>query len=108
MDPVTKDKGVFAFTREHHSSSDSSMALQDRASTGTRETERTYQNDPEKDPTTSMAPSKSTQEGEIESKDLVEYMTMNWFHCGMLMIAECISLGILGLPKAMATLGLFP
>jgi hypothetical protein len=36
----------------------------------------------------------------------VKYKTCEWWHVGILMIAECISLGILSLPHAMATLGL--
>jgi hypothetical protein len=39
---------------------------------------------------------------------VVHYKTLNWWHCGILMIAECISLGILSLPHALATLGLLP
>ncbi|XHG05571.1 hypothetical protein AWENTII_008789 [Aspergillus wentii] len=38
----------------------------------------------------------------------VKYRTMTWWNCGMLMIAENISLGILSLPSAMATLGIVP
>ena len=40
--------------------------------------------------------------------DHVHYKTLKWWHCGILMIAECISLGILSLPHAMAVLGLLP
>jgi hypothetical protein len=36
----------------------------------------------------------------------VKYKTCEWWHVGILMVAECISLGILSLPHAMATLGL--
>lgn len=108
MEPTTKDKGVLASAREHPPSSDSSVEMHDRDSTGTREVERAYGNDAEKDATTSMDPVHSTQDGEVVDKNLVDYQTMNWFHGGMLMIAECISLGILGLPNAMAQLGLFP
>jgi hypothetical protein len=36
----------------------------------------------------------------------VKYKTCEWWNVGFLMIAECISLGILSLPHAMATLGL--
>lgn len=104
MEPATKEKGVVASTREQPPSSD--MERQD--SSGTLESQRTFQNDVEKDNTITMGPIHSTQEGEVEDKNLVDYMTMNWFHGGMLMIAECISLGILGLPNAMAQLGLFP
>jgi hypothetical protein len=36
----------------------------------------------------------------------IKYKTCEWWNVGLLMIAECISLGILSLPHAMATLGL--
>jgi hypothetical protein len=36
----------------------------------------------------------------------IEYKTLSWFNCGVLMAAECISLGILSLPNVMATIGL--
>ncbi|KAJ5085062.1 hypothetical protein N7532_009833 [Penicillium argentinense] len=38
----------------------------------------------------------------------VRYRTLYWWQCGMIMIAETISLGILSLPSAVATLGLAP
>ncbi|KAI9043625.1 putative amino acid transporter [Aspergillus affinis] len=38
----------------------------------------------------------------------VKYHIMKWWQCGMLMIAENISLGILSLPSAVATLGIVP
>ncbi|QKX53845.1 uncharacterized protein TRUGW13939_00925 [Talaromyces rugulosus] len=38
----------------------------------------------------------------------VKYRTLYWWQCGMIMIAETISLGILSLPSAVATLGLVP
>ncbi|KAJ9487893.1 hypothetical protein VN97_g5409 [Penicillium thymicola] len=38
----------------------------------------------------------------------VRYRTLQWWQCGMIMIAETISLGILSLPSAMAVLGLVP
>ncbi|KAJ5353256.1 hypothetical protein N7452_002230 [Penicillium brevicompactum] len=43
-----------------------------------------------------------------ESQAGVRYKTMAWWQAGMIMIAETISLGILALPKALATLGLVP
>ncbi|CAG8023945.1 unnamed protein product [Penicillium salamii] len=43
-----------------------------------------------------------------ESQTGVKYKTMAWWQAGMIMIAETISLGILSLPKALATLGLVP
>lgn len=46
----------------------------------------------------------------IRDEDHVHYKTLNWWHCGILTIAECISLGILSLPlpAALVTLGLIP
>ncbi|KAJ5819986.1 hypothetical protein N7474_005577 [Penicillium riverlandense] len=38
----------------------------------------------------------------------VRYRTLRWWQCGMIMIAETVSLGILSLPSAVATLGLVP
>ncbi|KAF2722415.1 hypothetical protein K431DRAFT_319626 [Polychaeton citri CBS 116435] len=38
----------------------------------------------------------------------VDYRTMSWWRAASLMIAETISLGILSLPKAVATVGLMP
>ncbi|EXJ85496.1 hypothetical protein A1O1_05860 [Capronia coronata CBS 617.96] len=38
----------------------------------------------------------------------VEYKSMVWWQAGMVMVAETISLGILSLPRAMATLGIVP
>ncbi|KAJ5875056.1 uncharacterized protein N7473_012403 [Penicillium subrubescens] len=38
----------------------------------------------------------------------VKYRTLYWWQCGMIMIAETISLGILSLPSAVATIGLAP
>ncbi|OOQ86180.1 amino acid transporter [Penicillium brasilianum] len=43
-----------------------------------------------------------------ESDAGLKYKTMTWWQAGMVMIAETISLGILALPKALATLGLIP
>ncbi|PWY89057.1 amino acid transporter [Aspergillus heteromorphus CBS 117.55] len=37
---------------------------------------------------------------------VVRYRTLAWWQCGMIMIAETISLGILSLPSAVANLGL--
>ncbi|RAL04682.1 putative neutral amino acid permease [Aspergillus ibericus CBS 121593] len=36
----------------------------------------------------------------------VKYRTLAWWQCGMIMVAETISLGILSLPSAVASLGL--
>ncbi|GIK06591.1 hypothetical protein Aspvir_002241 [Aspergillus viridinutans] len=38
----------------------------------------------------------------------VKYRVMSWWQCGTLMVAENISLGILSLPSAVATLGIVP
>ncbi|OBT71058.1 hypothetical protein VF21_10254 [Pseudogymnoascus sp. 05NY08] len=38
----------------------------------------------------------------------VKYKTMAWWQCGMIMVAETVSLGILSLPSAVAQLGLVP
>ncbi|PYH94911.1 amino acid transporter, partial [Aspergillus ellipticus CBS 707.79] len=37
---------------------------------------------------------------------VVKYRTLTWWQCGMIMIAETVSLGILSLPSAVASLGL--
>ncbi|KAI7228467.1 hypothetical protein KC330_g7895 [Hortaea werneckii] len=46
----------------------------------------------------------------IESapQDEVHYATMSWWHTALVMIAETVSLGILSLPSALATLGYVP
>lgn len=38
----------------------------------------------------------------------IHYKTCSWWHIGALMVAETISLGVLGLPHAVAMLGLVP
>ncbi|KAL3478878.1 transmembrane amino acid transporter protein-domain-containing protein [Aspergillus californicus] len=38
----------------------------------------------------------------------IKYKTLSWWQCGLLMVAETISLGILSIPKAIAGLGLVP
>ncbi|KAJ5586984.1 uncharacterized protein N7459_002749 [Penicillium hispanicum] len=38
----------------------------------------------------------------------IKYKTLNWWQCGLLMICESVSLGVLSLPSAMATLGFVP
>ncbi|PGH15765.1 hypothetical protein AJ79_02145 [Helicocarpus griseus UAMH5409] len=45
--------------------------------------------------------------GNEETAD-VKYKVLTWWQCGLLMIAETMSLGILALPSAVATLGLVP
>lgn len=43
-----------------------------------------------------------------EAGAAIHYKTMHWWHVGVLMIAENISLGVLALPQALAILGLVP
>ncbi|KAF7136800.1 hypothetical protein CNMCM5793_006318 [Aspergillus hiratsukae] len=38
----------------------------------------------------------------------IKYKTLKWWQCGLLMICESVSLGVLSLPAAMATLGFVP
>ncbi|RJE23334.1 hypothetical protein PHISCL_04320 [Aspergillus sclerotialis] len=38
----------------------------------------------------------------------VKYKTLKWWQCGILMVAETVSLGVLSLPAAVAGLGLVP
>ncbi|OJJ29838.1 hypothetical protein ASPWEDRAFT_79820, partial [Aspergillus wentii DTO 134E9] len=38
----------------------------------------------------------------------VKYKVLTWWQCGLLMVAETVSLGVLSLPAAVATLGLVP
>ncbi|KAE8386783.1 transmembrane amino acid transporter protein-domain-containing protein [Aspergillus alliaceus] len=38
----------------------------------------------------------------------VKYKVLKWWQCGLLMVAETVSLGVLSLPKAVAGLGLVP
>ncbi|KAI9923746.1 hypothetical protein ASPWEDRAFT_163996 [Aspergillus wentii DTO 134E9] len=38
----------------------------------------------------------------------VKYKTLKWWQCGMFMIAESVSLGVLSLPATLAALGLVP
>ncbi|KAJ5732782.1 hypothetical protein N7493_004263 [Penicillium malachiteum] len=61
------------------------------------------QNDAEKP----YAPADLEPFGNEETAE-VKYRTMKWWHCGMLMIAENVSVGILSLPSAVATLGMVP
>ncbi|KAI7535367.1 hypothetical protein KC331_g12061 [Hortaea werneckii] len=41
-------------------------------------------------------------------QDEVHYASMSWWHTALVMIAETVSLGILSLPSALATLGYVP
>ena len=109
MFSLFKGKGVVESSREHNPSTDSDIQLQqvrDRVtSTDTNETTQTQQDDGEKG--TAISPqATSEQEGQVDNPSEVQYKTMDWWHCGLLMIAECISLGVLSLPHAMAVLGL--
>jgi amino acid permease len=38
----------------------------------------------------------------------INFQNLAWWQCGMLMIAETVSLGILSLPSVLATIGLIP
>ncbi|KAJ5936213.1 hypothetical protein N7454_005511 [Penicillium verhagenii] len=38
----------------------------------------------------------------------VKYKVLRWWQCGLLMVAETVSLGVLSLPAAVATMGLVP
>jgi len=99
MFSLPKKEGADASTRE--------FELQHRSSSsGTGDTTPTQHDDEGKD--VAMIPSllPNKQDGEVEEPHLVNYVNMNWAHCGLLMIAECISLGVLSLPHAMAVLGL--
>ncbi|KAK1138532.1 hypothetical protein N8T08_002418 [Aspergillus melleus] len=43
-----------------------------------------------------------------EEHGQIKYRVMSWWQCGIIMIAQNISLGILSLPSAVATLGIAP
>ncbi|KAI7432953.1 putative amino acid transporter [Hortaea werneckii] len=45
---------------------------------------------------------------ETQAQETVHYATMSWWHTALVMIAETISLGILSLPSALATLRYIP
>ncbi|KAI7374310.1 hypothetical protein KC336_g20239, partial [Hortaea werneckii] len=45
---------------------------------------------------------------ETQAQETVHYATMSWWHTALVMIAETVSLGILSLPSALATLGYIP
>jgi len=38
----------------------------------------------------------------------VKYKSLQWWQCGMFMIAESVSLGVLSLPATLAAIGLVP
>ncbi|KIX95838.1 uncharacterized protein Z520_08546 [Fonsecaea multimorphosa CBS 102226] len=46
--------------------------------------------------------------GDDDEEGGVKYRTLEWWQCGMIMIAETISLGILSLPSVLATIGMVP
>ena len=43
-----------------------------------------------------------------ESGEGVKYKTLSWWQCGILLIAETMSLGVLSLPEVIATMGFVP
>ncbi|KAH9810085.1 putative amino acid transporter [Teratosphaeria destructans] len=45
---------------------------------------------------------------EVQDGSRVHYKTMHWWHAGIVMIAETISLGIMSLPSSLATMGFVP
>ncbi|KAF2725864.1 aromatic and neutral aliphatic amino acid permease [Polychaeton citri CBS 116435] len=57
-----------------------------------------------------QAPVDSQEENddEKEGDEEINYQTLTWWQCGMIMIAETISLGILSLPSVLATIGMVP
>ncbi|CAG7925021.1 unnamed protein product [Penicillium olsonii] len=62
------------------------------------------------DPQNAGEAKKSASNDPFGSEDVAEvkYRTMTWWQCGMLMIAENVSLGILSIPSTMAVLGMVP
>ncbi|KAF2256386.1 hypothetical protein BU26DRAFT_20865 [Trematosphaeria pertusa] len=66
-----------------------------------------------------VAPSYLDREGQVQENEVdpvfgdeagaeIHYITCEWWHTGILMIAETISLGVLALPQAIAILGIVP
>ncbi|KAH7307985.1 aromatic and neutral aliphatic amino acid permease [Stachybotrys elegans] len=49
-----------------------------------------------------------SQPSDLDSAAVIDYKTLTWWQGGIVLIAETVSLGILSLPSAMATLGLVP
>ncbi|KAF4120415.1 to aromatic and neutral aliphatic amino acid permease [Geosmithia morbida] len=45
---------------------------------------------------------------DVDEAPLINYRTLSWWHGGIILIAETVSLGILSLPSVIATLGLAP
>ena len=64
--------------------------------------------DVEKAPSVSYSEQRSDPFGSESDDASVKYRTMSWFQCGMIMIAETISLGILSLPSVLAAVGMVP
>ena len=58
----------------------------------------------EKRPRLSFA---SESDGSIECGD-INFRSLEWWQCGMVMIAETVSLGVLSLPTVLSTVGLIP
>jgi hypothetical protein len=106
-----KAKGVVQTTRElQQIPNETSRSARPRPASTDTQTTQTLQHDAEKDDRLSPAfTPTSQQEGLLvePGPGEVDYRGLNWWHCGVLMIAECISLGVLSLPDAMAVLGLF-
>lgn len=48
------------------------------------------------------------KDADLEAFDHVNYQSMSWWHCALIMLAETVSLGILALPMAVSGLGLLP
>ncbi|KAJ6078370.1 hypothetical protein N7467_008123 [Penicillium canescens] len=67
-------------------------------------------NDPELQDDTKGKGSGPARDDPFGSEEVAEvkYRTMNWWQCGMLMIAENTSLGILSIPSTVAVLGMVP
>ncbi|KAJ5234855.1 uncharacterized protein N7469_004023 [Penicillium citrinum] len=55
-----------------------------------------------------MDPEKSLDPFAGEEAGGVQYRSMKWWNCAILMIAQSVSLGVLSLPSSMAVLGLVP
>jgi hypothetical protein len=71
------------------------------AKESTDEQTATVKNEGRKDDN-ALLPTPTVDDGEVD------YHSMNWWQCGMIMIAETISLGILSLPSVLANVGLIP
>jgi len=56
----------------------------------------------------SQIPVAPSRQLDVEKGQHINFKSMNWLHCGIIMIAETISLGILSLPEVLNTVGLIP